>query len=115
MQRPALTLFGRLKLVFQLVLALAVFAPAVSAHACVDQNCGVVAVGVESSADDDQRGCADCGPACANGCCHAPHPATPPDLQPKDARTSPASRMTWTHSAEPPPVAASGPRRPPRA
>ncbi|PZT99918.1 MAG: hypothetical protein DI624_04410 [Brevundimonas sp.] len=115
MRHPVTTAFGGLRLVFQLLLLLAVFSPAVSAHACVDETCAYVAAGVQAVPDDAQGGCPDCGPACANGCCHAPHPAALPGPAFMDQPTPPALRLSWSHSPERPPLDPAGLRRPPRA
>ena len=102
------------RVVLLTLLALVAFAPAASAHACAEANCAAVAVVGEAVSDQDQ-GCIDCGPACANGCCHAPHPAyrSAPILIQTPAHT--AARHAWRQSPEPTPVDTAGPDRPPRA
>lgn len=104
----------RLRLACLMLLTLAALAPALEAHACVDADCAPAAL-VFEAADDGERPCADCGPACANGCCHAPHVATPLDLQRVPDMPAYASMPAWSDSVAPPLAEASGPRRPPRA
>lgn len=104
----------RLRLACLLLLTLAALAPALEAHACVDPDCAPVVLAFEA-ADDGDCPCADCGPACANGCCHAPHVATTPDFPVIQSLPAYASAPAWSDAIAPPPADTSGPRRPPRA
>lgn len=92
-------------------MALAFALPAFEAHACQDADAGDVAAASATSGDD---GCPDCGTACANGCCHAPHPA----IAPEPAQIAPAlethDRVARPEKGAPPDLRPSGPERPPR-
>ena len=103
----------RLRLACLLLLTLAALAPALEAHACVDPDCAPTVLAFEAAADGE-RPCADCGPACANGCCHAPHVATTPDFPAIQSLPAYASAPAWSDAVAPPPADTSGPRRPPR-
>ena len=103
----------RLRLACLLLLTLAALAPALEAHACVDADCAPAVLAFDTAEDDRPR--ADCGPACANGCCHAPHVATTPDFAAVPQPPSYASTPAWSDAVAPPPADMSGPRRPPRA
>lgn len=97
------------------VMALAFATPAFASHACIDEGCiaGDTAA-FEQPADADD-GCPDCGPACANGCCHAPHPATTAEVGQPSQPIQAAAAAVWTHVSQPPLVRPTGPDRPPRA
>lgn len=110
-----LSIFRRLRLACLLLLTLAALAPAVGAHACVDADCATVAVASDTVAGDASEPCSDCGQACANGCCHAPHVATAPDVSMIQGVPVFAAPLSWSHSTAPPLADAPGPRRPPRA
>ena len=111
----ALDIPGLWRLLFLLVVMMTAAAPAAEAHVCADPACGVIRTSVEAPAQTDDRPCADCGPACAGGCCHAAHvaiPVEPPVIAPVAAFATP---QAWRHAAPLPPTAPSGPLRPPRA
>lgn len=116
----ALDIPGLWRLLLVLAVILTAAAPAFEAHACTDPSCGLGPVTAETSVissdgGSDQAPCSDCGPACANGCCHAAHvaiPVEPPVVAPVIAFATPAS---WRNAAPLPPTAPSGPHRPPRA
>ena len=109
-----LSMIRRLRLACLLLLTLAALAPAVGAHACVDADCATVAVASDTAVDEAEQPCADCGQACANGCCHAPHLATAPDVSMIQGVSTFAAPLAWSHSTAPPLADAAGPRRPPR-
>jgi hypothetical protein len=68
----------RLGFVGGLLLTLAFAVPAFEAHACADELSPLAAEAVMDAPADPDQPCPDCGPGCANGCCHAPHSATAP-------------------------------------
>lgn len=95
-----------------LLLTLVFAMPAFESHACSDEQPQSVAVAVADGAPDDA--CSDCGPACANGCCHAPHAATPAAMTgeaatPAFAQPRPATQTPGVRLDRP-----DGPERPPR-
>ena len=108
------SMFGSLRLVILLLATLAALAPAVGAHACVDADCATVAVSTQTVAETPDEPCSDCGLACANGCCHAPHVSTAPDATMLTTATAYQVAPGWRHSAEPPLSEVGGPLRPPR-
>lgn len=108
-------MFRRLRPVILLLLTLAALAPALGAHACVDEDCATISLTAQASADTPDEPCSDCGQACANGCCHAPHPATAPELPHIQTLSTYACGRTWAHATEPPLADAAGPLRPPRS
>lgn len=95
-----------------LVLTMVFALPAFEAHACADELPSATA---SASADLPANDCPDCGPACANGCCHAPHSATTPE--PLVAPDAPAfaAPSVWSHVTGDPLGRPRGPDRPPRA
>jgi len=109
-----LSMIRRVRLTCLLLLTLAAMAPALGAHACVDPACATVAVASDTVINEAEQPCADCGQACANGCCHAPHLATAPDVSMIQNVSPFAAPLSWSHSTVPPPADAAGPRRPPR-
>jgi hypothetical protein len=107
-------MIARMGLAGAVVLALAVVTPAFASHACINEACapaGQAAVETPADADDS---CPDCGPACANGCCHAPHAATAPELSAPSSPPQIARAEVWVHEAAPPLARPAGPDRPPR-
>ncbi|WP_156367850.1 hypothetical protein [Brevundimonas sp. Leaf363] len=109
-----LSMIRRLRLACLLLLTLAAMVPALGAHACVDAGCATVALASGATVDEAKQPCADCGQACANGCCHAPHPATAPDVSMIQTVSTFTVPLSWSHSIAPPLADAAGPRRPPR-
>lgn len=108
-------MIARLGLAGALVLSLAFLTPAFAAHVCIDPSCTPAEQAISADVDLDDA-CPDCGPACANGCCHAPHPTAPTaDLAAPQASVPLAAPSSWGHTALPPPVRPAGPERPPRA
>lgn len=108
-------MMGRMGVAGAVVMALAFATPAFASHACIDESCAPAGSTAFAAPVDAEDGCPDCGPACANGCCHAPHPATTPGLAQPDAPIQTATSAVWTHAALPPLVRPSDPDRPPRA
>ena len=103
---------ARFGFVFALVLALA--AMTLPAPSQVGQDVGPQAV-AESAQPCEAGDCADCGPACAHGCCHGSlvvMAATPAALPaPFAFSVAPA----WAHRSLTPLARPSGPDRPPRS
>ena len=106
-------MMGRMGLAGAVVLALAFATPAFASHTCSDGSCAPANQSADAPSDTDDA-CPDCGPACANGCCHAPHPATTPEIGQPSAPVQTATSAVWTHAAQPPLVRPTGPDRPPR-
>jgi len=109
-------LMSRMGLTGAVVLALAFTTPAFASHACATEACAPAGRTSLDAPAEAGEPCPDCGPACANGCCHAQHAATAPDLSaptalPQVARTA----ELWVHEAAPPLARPAGPDRPPRA
>ena len=107
-------MMGRMGLTGAIVMALAFTTPAFASHACATEACspaGRTSVDAPSDAED---ACPDCGPACANGCCHAQHAATAPELTAPSSPVFTARAEAWLHEAAPPLSRPAGPDRPPR-
>ncbi|CAL1691427.1 hypothetical protein MMB232_01567 [Brevundimonas subvibrioides] len=106
----------RLGLAFIAFVALSFAAPAFASHICAESaGC---APSVQVAADPSSNGdgaCPDCGPACANGCCHAPHAATAPDTLVSPRPPLFAVPAAWADATGQPLDALKGPKRPPRA
>ena len=107
-------MIARMGLAGAVLLALAFAAPAFASHACIDESCAPSSQTAFEASADGSDACPDCGPACANGCCHASHASTPasnvtPLFTPQFARIE-----TWLHEAAPPLSRPAGPDRPPR-
>jgi len=109
-------MIARMGLAGAVVLCLAFAAPAFAAHACIDEDCAPAGQTAFEVGPDNGESCPDCGPACANGCCHAQHAATAPDLAaPSPTRPVARTAELWVHEAAPPLARPAGPDRPPRA
>lgn len=118
MIRAARDLIRRLGFVSVLLLALVFAAPAFESHACADAErpSGVMAgVAAVDAGPGDDASCADCGPACANGCCHAPHSAVATENPGPRPLPRFAQPLAWTDCAGVLMTRPSGPDRPPRA
>jgi hypothetical protein len=104
----------RMGFVGGVLLTLAFAAPALATHACASELSPPVAETTAGASTDGEAQCPDCGPACANGCCHAPHAATPVDdgIEPKGPVF--AAPVAWTHVTGRLLDAPAGPERPPR-
>jgi hypothetical protein len=100
-----------------LLLAIVFSLPAFESHACPSTGSQVIS-GAESvwmtSASDDRAGCPDCGPACAGGCCHAPHSGVAADLMVRQTVIDFERSSTWSNVVRSPMNRPSGPERPPR-
>lgn len=108
-------LIRRMGFVGGLLLTLAFAAPAFESHACADELSPPAAeASVDIDASDDLQ-CPDCGPACANGCCHAPHAATAADLSASPQTPRFDAPAAWSHLTGRPLDSPAGPDRPPRA
>ena len=106
---------GRMGLVSGLLLTLVFALPAFESHACADEPSPPVAEAVADTPADRDLQCPDCGPACANGCCHAPHVATAPDVAMIGGTAVFAAPAVWANALGRPLGATQGPERPPRA
>ncbi|MES2860922.1 MAG: hypothetical protein V4701_05585 [Pseudomonadota bacterium] len=116
MLRFADRMIRRLGLACALLLALAFATPAFATHVCAEsETCAPSAPAMADASSDNDPACPDCGPACANGCCHAPHAATAPEPIGAPTPGVVARTQAWRHAMAPPPVAPAGPDRPPRA
>lgn len=116
MLRVLREMIARLGLVGAVALGLAFAAPAFAAEVCLDADCVASSRTAVDAPPADGEPCPDCGPACANGCCHAQHAATAADLS-APASAVPLMRRVelWLHDAAPPLARPAGPERPPRA
>jgi len=102
----------RLGFVSTLLLTLVFAMPAFESHACATEAQTRVQV-VETAGGADIR-CPDCGPACANGCCHAPHSAVSGDMATPRFIAVFGQPRAWSDSFAPPLGRPDGPERPPR-
>ena len=107
-------LLRRMGFVGALLLTLVFAAPAFESHACADEAPAIAAQLVVDTAPVDDLQCPDCGPACANGCCHAQHAATASELTAPSSPVFVARAEVWLHEAAPPLARPAGPDRPPR-
>ena len=103
-----------LGLVGGVLLALVFALPAFESHACAAELSSSAAVAFDVAGAGDDQQCPDCGPACAGGCCHAPHAATAPDVAAAVATPKFSAPAAWTHRAGRTLDAPGGPDRPPR-
>ncbi|RZJ18207.1 MAG: hypothetical protein EON91_06545, partial [Brevundimonas sp.] len=108
-------IIGRLGLGCAIVLAMTFAAPAFASHICADSvtyspNAVDVVEAVETPVDMDDA-CPDCGPACADGCCHAPHAATASILDTPSSHTSLVRIGGWLRQTAPPMIRPAGPHR----
>lgn len=108
-------MIARMGLAGAVVLVLAVATPALASHVCTDTGCAPAGQTAFEITPNTDAGCSDCGPACANGCCHAPHPATSPDLDQLSVPVFVALAEVWSQDAAPPLNRPVGPDRPPRS
>lgn len=104
----------RIGFVGGVLLTLAFALPALASHTCATELSPPGAETMASVALDDDTQCPDCGPACANGCCHAPHAATPADVEVEPKRPVFAAPVGWVHATGRLLHAPAGPERPPR-
>ena len=114
MLKPLRDMISRIGFVGGVLLTLAFAMPALASHACASELSPPVAETTASVAGDGEGQCPDCGPACANGCCHAPHVATPAELGVASERVVFATPVAWAHVNGRPLDAPAGPERPPR-
>jgi hypothetical protein len=108
------TLDRRLVPLLGLVLTLVFALPAFETHACTVEPSAPAATGAITAAGDSASQCQDCGPACANGCCHAAHPAIAPDAPVAKTIRPTHDAEPWIDAAQAPLIQPSGPDRPPR-
>ena len=112
MLRPLREIVSRLGLVSTLLLTLVFALPAFESHACAAEAPSSAQV-VEAAAGGDIQ-CPDCGPACANGCCHAPHSTMSNDLATARFIAIFGQPHAWSDSVASPLGRPDGPERPPR-
>jgi hypothetical protein len=105
----------RLGFVSSLLLTLAFAAPAFESHACPDETPPAGVQVVSDGATENGAQCPDCGPACANGCCHAPHSAVSPENQTPRTVCAFGSALVWSDATCLPLDRPAGPDRPPRS
>lgn len=112
MLKVARDMIRRMGFVGGLLLTLAFALPAFESHACAQEPSRP---GVTAAAPAGQdAACPDCGPACANGCCHASHAATAPDSLVASGTAVFAAPTGWAHMTGRPLDSPGGPERPPR-
>jgi len=104
----------RMGFVSGLLLALVFAAPAFESHACPDEASFAGAQAVADVATGDDAQCPDCGPACANGCCHAPHPAVQTEVATPRLPTVFSLPLAWADAPGRALDSPAGPDRPPR-
>ncbi|RZJ01194.1 MAG: hypothetical protein EON90_04500 [Brevundimonas sp.] len=114
MLKPLRDMIRRIGFVGGVLLTLAFAMPALASHACASELSPPVAETTASVAADGETQCPDCGPACANGCCHAPHAATPAAVGVEPRGPVFAAPGAWVHVTGRPLDAPAGPERPPR-
>ncbi|WP_143275686.1 hypothetical protein [Brevundimonas sp. SH203] len=114
MLKPLREIVGRFGFVGTLLLALAFTVPAFESHACVAEASSRVEVVDATSGGADVQ-CPDCGPACANGCCHAPHSAMSNDMSAPRFVAVFGHPSVWSDTVASPLGRPDGPERPPRA
>ncbi|MBJ7319044.1 MAG: hypothetical protein JHC96_09620 [Brevundimonas sp.] len=112
MLTPLRVMVSRFGFVSVLLLTLAFSVPAFETHACAVQPASVEAASLADAAGDRQ--CPDCGPACANGCCHAPHSAVSNDMATPRFIAVFGQPHAWSDSVASPLGRPDGPERPPR-
>lgn len=104
----------RIGFVGGMLLTLTFAMPALASHACGSELSPPIADTTAGASADGKAQCPDCGPACANGCCHAPHVATPIDHGVESEGVVFAAPVAWVHVTGWPLDAPAGPERPPR-
>lgn len=116
MLKRLMATIGRFQVFAILGLAIAFAVPAFASHACASPtyDVSISAEAASPDAADDCAGCPDCGPACAGGCCHAPHSGMAADPMIHRAVVDFELTSTWTHVVRAPMTRPSGPERPPR-
>lgn len=114
MLRAARILIRRLGYVSVVLLTLVFAAPAFESHACADESPLSASQVAEASGGADDVQCPDCGPACANGCCHLTHSAIAPDVATPRAVSVFVRPAAWVHVAGGPLDRPAGPDRPPQ-
>lgn len=104
----------RLGFIGGILLTLVFAMPAFESHACAAEPPFSSAVVEAGSSGEQNPACPDCGPACANGCCHAPHAiATVDRIEPRapSVRVRPSTDLETVGLPFERPA---GPERPPR-
>jgi hypothetical protein len=112
MPKPLREMVRRFGFVSTLLLTLVFAMPAFETHACETEAPTRVEI-VDARAGEDTQ-CPDCGPACANGCCHAPHSAVSNDMATPRFIAVFGQPRAWSDSVASPLGRPDGPERPPR-
>lgn len=112
MLKPLREMVSRLGFISTVLLTLVFAMPAFESHACTAEPPASVQV-VETAAGEDIQ-CPDCGPACVNGCCHAPHSAVSHDMAAPRFIAVFGQPRAWSDSIASPLGRPDGPERPPR-
>ena len=112
MLKPLREMVLRFGFVSTLLLTLVFATPAFESHACATEAPTSAQI-VEATPGDDVQ-CPDCGPACANSCCHAPHAAVSNDLATPRFIAVFGKPQAWSDSVASPLGRPDGPERPPR-
>jgi len=97
-----------------ILLTLSLAMPAFASHVCASELAPPVAETIAMADDGGEAQCPDCGLACANGCCHVSHTATPVDVAAETKGLTFAPPVVWGHQVGCALDAPSGPERPPR-
>jgi len=117
MLKKVLGTIRRLQVISVLLLAVVFTAPAFESQACppapVDMTVPAI-IAASASPADECAGCPDCGPACAGGCCHAPHSGMTADPTAHRSQVAFARPSAWSHVVRAPMSRPAGPERPPR-
>lgn len=111
MLKPLRETANRLGVLSFLLLTLVFAMPAFESHACAPEAPTDAQIVAAAGADTD---CPDCGPACANGCCHAPHSAVSNDMATPRLIALFGQPGTWSDIVASPLGRPDGPERPPR-
>ena len=102
----------RFSVVSTLLLTLVFAMPAFESHACEAEAPTRIQVAEAASGGEIQ--CPDCGAACANGCCHAPHSGVSNDMTTPRFISVFGKPRAWSDSVASPLGRPDGPERPPR-
>ena len=114
MLKAAIALLGRIGLLGAILMALAAGSVSTPAMAFEADGGAVVSTGADLPAPWDGGDCADCGPACVDGC-HGPLVAVPSAPAVLRAPFAFTIAPDWSQRELGPLAAPTGPKRPPRA
>lgn len=114
MLQVARDMIRRMSFVSGLLLTLVFALPAFESHACAAELSPSAAEASAIGPGESDVQCPDCGPACANGCCHTPHAAMVPDSLISPQAAVFGTPAAWNHVSGHPLDSPAGPDRPPR-